>query len=71
MAATVVDHIVPHGGDLKLFWDVKNWQPLCKKCHDSMKQRLEKSGSLTGCDVNGMPLDNNHWWSKNVENNTN
>lgn len=32
--ATVVDHIKPHRGDEKLFWDVSNWQPLCKKCHD-------------------------------------
>jgi 5-methylcytosine-specific restriction protein A len=32
--ATVVDHIVPHRGDKKLFWDESNWQPLCKRCHD-------------------------------------
>ena len=32
--ATVVDHIVPHRGDQKLFWDQSNWQALCKTCHD-------------------------------------
>ena len=32
--ATVVDHIVPHRGDKKLFWDEDNWQALCKSCHD-------------------------------------
>ena len=32
--ATVVDHIVPHRGDMRLFWDKTNWQPLCKDCHD-------------------------------------
>jgi len=32
--ATVVDHIIPHRGDAKLFWDEANWQPLCKSCHD-------------------------------------
>lgn len=32
--ATVVDHIVPHRGDPKLFWDENNWQALCKRCHD-------------------------------------
>lgn len=32
--ATVIDHIVPHRGDMQLFWDEKNWQPLCKDCHD-------------------------------------
>lgn len=33
--ATVVDHIVPHRGDQKLFWDRSNWQSLCKHCHDT------------------------------------
>lgn len=33
-AAEVVDHIKPHRGNQILFWDKKNWQPLCKKCHD-------------------------------------
>lgn len=33
-AATVVDHVRPHRGDRSLFWNVGNWQPLCKRCHD-------------------------------------
>ena len=32
--ATVVDHITPHRGDPRLFWDEANWQPMCKQCHD-------------------------------------
>ena len=32
--AAVVDHIIPHRGDEKLFWDEANWQSLCKSCHD-------------------------------------
>lgn len=32
--ATVVDHIIPHRGDPKLFWEESNWQALCKRCHD-------------------------------------
>lgn len=32
--ATVMDHIIPHRGDEKLFWDEGNWQSLCKPCHD-------------------------------------
>lgn len=32
--ATVVDHVIPHRGDQKLFWDEGNWQPLCKEHHD-------------------------------------
>ena len=41
--ATVVDHIKPHKGNQKLFWDVNNWQPLCKQCHDR-KTATEDSG---------------------------
>ena len=32
--ATVVDHIIPHRGDQKLFWDRGNWQPLCEHHHN-------------------------------------
>lgn len=32
--ATVVDHIKPHKGNHKLFWDRRNWQPLCESCHN-------------------------------------
>lgn len=32
--ATVVDHVIPHRVDKKLFWDESNWQALCKRCHD-------------------------------------
>jgi 5-methylcytosine-specific restriction enzyme A len=32
--ATVVDHIIPHKGDRRLFWDPTNHQPLCKRHHD-------------------------------------
>lgn len=31
--ATVVDHVTPHKGDQRLFWDRRNWQPLCASCH--------------------------------------
>ncbi|WP_283149743.1 HNH endonuclease [Silvimonas soli] len=34
IAATVVDHIKPHKGDMALFWDRDNWQSLCKSHHD-------------------------------------
>lgn len=36
-----VDHIVPHMGDPKIFWDEKNWQTLCKT-HHSMKTAAER-----------------------------
>lgn len=40
-AAACVDHITPHRGDQELFWDVSNWQPLCKRCHDQKTARGE------------------------------
>lgn len=61
--ATVVDHIEPHKGDHKLFWDPKNHQALCKHCHDSHKKRLEMSGRVSGCDFNGIPIDASHHWN--------
>lgn len=49
--ATVVDHIKPHKGNKELFWDSSNWQSLCKPCHDSWKQQLEKSGNQAQYDA--------------------
>ena len=42
-AATVVDHIRPHKGNMKLFWDMKNHQGLCASCH-SRKTATEDGG---------------------------
>lgn len=41
--ARVVDHIIPHRGDKALFWRRSNWQPLCTRCHSSVKQRQERA----------------------------
>ena len=41
--ANVCDHIEPHKGDLAKFWSGP-FQSLCKRCHDSTKQRIEKGG---------------------------
>lgn len=76
--AAVVDHIVaPRLREAKesgvpsriaeaqhLFWSRKNWQALCKFCHDSVKQRLEKSGRVAGCNASGLPLDPRHPWNR-------
>lgn len=78
VAAAVVDHIdAPRlkeaidSGDPEriaaaraLFWSRNNWQSLCKPCHDSIKQRLEKTGRLPGCGTDGRPLDPNHPWNR-------
>ena len=39
LPATVVDHIIPHKGDMKLFWDSSNWQAMSKICHDKKTAR--------------------------------
>jgi len=42
-ASTDVDHIVPHKGDMDLFWDRSNWQAMCHPCH-STKTATEDGG---------------------------
>lgn len=61
--ATIVDHIRPHRGDPVRFFAGK-LQSLCKLCHDSRKQRFERSGQRGHCDANGMPVDPAHPWNK-------
>ncbi|MFJ3259667.1 HNH endonuclease [Pseudomonas sp. NPDC086581] len=77
VAAEVVDHKeAPRLGEAKasgdsariraawkLFWDRDNWQGLCGHCHNSIKQRLEKSGTRAGCSVDGRPIDPRHHWN--------
>lgn len=43
VAATDVDHKIPHRGDMTLFWDRANWQSLCKS-HHSKKTATEDGG---------------------------
>ncbi|MET3578213.1 5-methylcytosine-specific restriction endonuclease McrA [Mesorhizobium robiniae] len=40
--ATVVDHVKAHKGNMTLFWNKANWQPLCTPCHSSIKQSRER-----------------------------
>ncbi len=40
--AKVVDHILPHRGDMVIFWNPNNWQPMCKPCHDWKTAVLDK-----------------------------
>ena len=63
-AASIADHKIPHKGDEALFFDRENLQSLCKTCHDSAKQKQEKTGALPGCDASGWPLDPAHHWSR-------
>jgi 5-methylcytosine-specific restriction enzyme A len=33
MLATVVNHKTPHKGNIVIFWDKSQWEPLCTRCH--------------------------------------
>jgi len=64
VAASVVDHIEPHKNNSDLFFDSSNLQSLCKHCHDSHKQRLEKTGRIIGASVTGEPINPSSHWHK-------
>lgn len=55
--ATVVDHIEPHKGDTRVFWDRSNWQPSCAPCHNGKKQSQEKGGISLTAHRRRMPPD--------------
>lgn len=59
-AATIVDHITPHKGDVAAFY-AGPFQSLCKPCHDGAKQQLERTGRLRGCGVDGAPFGRADW----------
>ena len=46
VAATDIDHIKAHRGDLspEAFWNEDNWQPLCHRCHAHKTSNESKQG---------------------------
>lgn len=40
--ATIVHHIKPHKGHMRLFWNRANWMPVCQPCHDGPLQSKER-----------------------------
>ena len=66
-AASIVDHIQEHKGDYDLFWDANNWQSLCASCHSGIKRMQENYGYSQAADVDGIPLDVNHPWNKQLK----
>ena len=50
--AWIVDHVIAHKGDKELFWNVDNWQALCKSCHDrkTYYETLGNDGTKVGID---------------------
>jgi hypothetical protein len=59
VAATVVDHVVPHRANAELFFDGE-LQSLCVMHHNKTKQDIERRGFHTRVDINGKPIDPNH-----------
>lgn len=45
-AASLVDHKIPHRGNMKLFWDSDNWAALCSHCHNTTKAAEERAAGL-------------------------
>jgi 5-methylcytosine-specific restriction endonuclease McrA len=41
--ARVTDHIVSAKGDEKLFWDITNLIPLCKRDHDTITAKFDRA----------------------------
>jgi len=61
-AASVVDHLEPHRGNVNLFM-TGPLQSLCKLCHDSRKQQVETYGYADDVGVDGAPIDPRHPWN--------
>lgn len=40
-AVYATDHVIPHRGDLTLFWDESNWESACEACHNAKTARGE------------------------------
>lgn len=51
--ANTADHIVPHKGEEKLFFEPANLQALCASCHSSEKQRDERGDGRWKRDADG------------------
>ena len=49
----VVDHIIPHKGDINLFWDESNWQSLCVSCHNRKTAKHDGAFGNKGKEVGG------------------
>jgi 5-methylcytosine-specific restriction endonuclease McrA len=58
-SASVVDHVIPHRGDINSFW-LGELQSLCTFHHNSTKKIIEQRGYDTAIGADGWPLDPRH-----------
>lgn len=56
-AAVLVDHVVPHLGDMAAFWDRDGWQSCCRWHHDVVKQQLERRFASGEIGADALRLD--------------
>ncbi len=59
VAAEVTDHIVPHRGDINLFWQGE-LTSLCASCHSATKQQIETNGYHRAIGADGWPISPDH-----------
>ena len=72
LEANIADHIEPHRGDPRLFFNRSNLQALNKHCHDSWKQKLEGGRGATKekrrrpalYNKDGTPVAGDHHWNE-------
>jgi 5-methylcytosine-specific restriction enzyme A len=57
--ASVVDHVVPHNGEINRFW-LGELQSLCVDHHNRSKQQVEHRGYANDIGNDGFPSDPNH-----------
>ena len=38
----IVDHIKNHNGNEELFWNITNFMPMCKLCHDTVTGKFDR-----------------------------
>jgi len=58
-ATTITDHVIPHRGDMVVFWDSTKWQPSCDWHHSVVKQKLEAMYEQGQAKVDDLWLNSN------------
>lgn len=58
--AKVVNHRIPHRGDLDLFHDPDNLESTCAPCHDNTVRQVELWGYHNRVSETGWPVDRRH-----------
>lgn len=51
--STEVDHVIPHRGDPRLFWDEDNLQGLCHECHGAKTVAEQQRGDSGAAGARG------------------